>query len=230
MTGVLADDFDNAWAAFQELSALRLVEETLESEWTRGRDEYLALLIRIDDSGVREYAAGVAERISAIPGVEPYPEAYWHITVKGLGFQTKDATRADDISLTDVQRIAEAARSLFSNAAAFEAEAGCVNAFPEVVFLEVWNSLAVRDLNCRLLERIPGLLCYPFDGSVFLPHISIARFTSSEGLPQLKEVVATLRKQEPGPAISVRHVDLIRARLSDRAPAFELIERYILGQ
>ena len=153
----LSSEFDNAWAAFQTLNSLRLIEDTLESEWTRGRSEYLAFLIPVDGDDVSAQAARAAERLSTIPGVEPYPDAYWHITVKGLGFQTEDGARSDEISPAGVQRIADAARMIFSDVPAFEARAGRINAFPEVVFLEVWDSLPVRDLNTRLLDDIPGL-------------------------------------------------------------------------
>jgi 2'-5' RNA ligase len=225
----LPSEFDNAWAAFQTRNSLRLIEETQESEWTRGRNEYLAFLIPIDDDDVSAQAAHAAERLSAIPGVEPYPDAYWHITVKGLGFQTEDGARSDEISPAGVQRIADAARMIFSDVPAFEARAGRINAFPEVVFLEVWDSLPVRDLNTRLLDDIPGLLRYPFDGPAFLPHISIARFTSSGGITQLKETIGSLRNEAPGTLFPIRHIDLIRAHLSASAPTFDLIERYRLS-
>lgn len=224
----LSSEFDNAWAAFQTLDSLRLVEDTLESEWTRGRSEYLAFLIPIEDDAVRAHAARAAERLSTIPGVEPYPDSYWHITVKGLGFQTQDGTRPDEISQAGVQRIADAARIIFSEARAFQVRAGRIGLLPEVAFVEVWNSLPVRELNCALLDRVAALLRYPFDGAAFMPHISIARFRSNSGLDELKGAITSLRSEDPGAPFMVRHIDLIRAHLSANAPSFELVERYPL--
>ncbi len=224
----LSSEFEAAWAAFQTLDSLRLIEDTLESEWTRGRSDYLAFLVPIEDAGVRAHAARLVDRLSAIPGVQPYPEPYWHMTVKGLGFQVPHAAASDEISAPDAQRIADSARPVFSTTDGFDAQIGLASAFPKVVFLEVWNGLPIRQLNCRLLERIPGLVRYPFDGAVFLPHVSIARFTSSEGLAQLKRTITALRDEPPGPAFPVRKIDLIRARLSAGAPTFELLERYPL--
>jgi len=224
----LHGEFNAAWESFQGLKSLRLMEDTLESEWTRGRHEYLAFLIPIEDTSVRAYASQAVGMIADIPGVEPYPEDYWHITIKGIGFRVAEPMRPDEVGEVDVQRIAAAARDVFSEVRAFDVQTGAVNAFPEVVILEVWNSLAVRDLNCRLMEQIPGLLRYPFDGAIFLPHVSIARFTSNEGLLQLKETLAARRGAEPGPVFSINRVDFIRARLTASAPTFETIASYHL--
>src|SRR2546427_7779634 len=152
----LSSEFEAAWAAFQSVAQLRLKEDTIESEWTRGRSEYLAFLVPVEDSTVRDYAAQAIEVISDIAGVEPFPQVYWHMTVKGLGFLVSQPMAPDELSDRDLQRLSAAARSVFTEAETFEARAGRPNAFPEVVILEVWDSLPVRDLNCLLLERIPG--------------------------------------------------------------------------
>ena len=225
----LRREFDAAWAQFQALDALRLVPETLESEWARGRDTYLAFLVQLDDDAAVAHLRDVVQSIQGIPGVEPYPEGYWHVTIKGAGFEVDAPSRPDEVAASDVESLARAAREVFAGQPAFEARIGLAGAFPEVVIAEVWESLPVRDLNCRLLDAIPGLLRYPFDGPNFLPHVSLARFTSSEGLPRLRETIAGLRQGPPGPPFPVREVHLIRAHLSERAPSFETIESYGLG-
>src|SRR5574341_1378019 len=143
MADPLSAEFDTAWESFQGLNSLRLMEDTLESEWTRGRHEYLAFLIPIEDASVRAYASQAVRLIADIPGVAPYPEDYWHITVKGIGFRVDDPAKADEVGAADVQRIADAARGVFSETGAFDVRVGRVSAFTEVVILEVWNSLAV---------------------------------------------------------------------------------------
>jgi len=224
----LRREFDAAWARFKTVDALRLVPDTLESEWPRGRDTYLAFLTPVDDPAVVGYLRGVARVIERIPGVEPYPEDYWHITVKGIGFEARTAARPEDVSASQVAGVAVAARDVFAGQPAFETQIGLVSAFPQVVFAEVWGSAAVRDLNVRLIEAMPGIVRYPFDGGNFLPHISIARFTSNDGLAQLEDTIARLRDGPAGPAFTIRDVHLMRARLSERAPSFETIETYQL--
>jgi len=224
----LRGEFEAAWAQFQTLDSLRLVPDTLEAEWTRGRDTYLAFLVPIEDPAVAEHLRKLVRAVEDIPGVEPYPEDYWHITIKGLGFENANRGRRDNVSTSAVRSVAEAARHVFARQPPFEARIGLAAAFPEVVFAEVWDALPVRDLNGRLLEAKPSLVRYQFDGPHFLPHISVARFTSNDGLPQLKEAVSRSREEGAGPPLSVGEIQLIRAHLSERAPILETIEIYRL--
>jgi 2'-5' RNA ligase len=225
----LQREFDAAWEDFQKLDSLRLLPDTLESEWMRGRDSYLALLVAVTHPAVVAHLRDAVRSIEGIPGVEPYPEGYWHITVKGIGFEAKAPALPDDVAYDDIAGIASAARHIFAAQALFEVSIGRLSAFPEVVFAEVQNSLPVRDLNQRLIEALPGLLRYPFDGETFLPHISIARFTSNEGLPELKGTLARGRNPSPGPTLRITKVELVRARLSERAPVLDPIETYPLS-
>ncbi len=212
-------EFDVAWRIFQRAESLRLAEETLESEWRHGRMEYAALLIRISDARVIAEIERTLEAISGISGVDPYPAAYWHATVKGLGFVVEAPSKADEISAARLSEIAELARPVVESTAPFELRMGRPGAFAEVVIMEVLDGGAIRSLNMRLLEEVPGLLRGPFDGAVFLPHVSIARFSSQEGLAELKERLSRLRTGRPeGASFEVRGMQLISAHLSSAAP------------
>jgi 2'-5' RNA ligase len=224
----LRGEFDSAWAKFQTLESLHLVPDTLEAEWSRGRDTYLAFLIPIVDTAIAANLRELSLAVGGIPGVEAYPEDYWHITIKGVGFEVEGASGAESVSSARVTDIAAAGGDVFGDQQSFEARIGLASAFQEVVFAEVWDAGQVRALNGRLLAAIPDLVRYPFDGPNFLPHISIARFTSNEGLPQLKDAIAHLRAREPGPKFHVYEAQFIRARLSERAPRLETIEIYSL--
>jgi len=220
--------FDEAWARFQQLDSLLLAGDTLEWQWTRGRAQYLAFLVRLEDAAARDYVSRVQERITGIPGVEPYPDWYWHITVKGAGFQVIKRTHDDDVLRQDVPRIAAQARELLARQPAFEAQFGLANGFSEVVFIEAHDGGRVRELNTLLCEnlRVPR---YPIDGGIFLPHVSIARFTSNEGLAQLKETLAALRREGPGPTFSVRRVEFVKVWLSEAMPEFDTLATYALA-
>ncbi len=50
----LSTDFGGAWRRFQGTESLRLLETTLEWEWTRRRTDYFAFLITVSDEAVRE--------------------------------------------------------------------------------------------------------------------------------------------------------------------------------
>ena len=224
----LQREFDAAWTQFQSLEALRLVPETLESGWMRGRDTYLAFLVPVDVPPAVSHLRHIVRRMAGIPGVERYPESYWHITVKGIGFEAETPEGPDDVSRRGFDRIALAARRVFEAQPAFEVTLGPANGFPEVVFAEVRDSVPVRELNTRLLEALPHLIRYPFDGEVFLPHVSVARFTSDDGLDELKATLSSLRGDDPGPGLLISEVQLVRAHLSATAPTLETIETYSL--
>lgn len=227
----IAGDFAEAWRRFERLESLVLSTETLEAEWTRGRTSYAALLVRITDSGVRQEIERTLRALEGIPGVDAYPEAYWHVTVKGLGFVVEAPTREDELSPGRLVSLAEEARPLLESTAAFEAVAGPAAGFTEVVILEVHDAGAVRALNTRLLETLPGVLRTPVDGTVFLPHISIARYSSQEGLGELRETLARLRAEPAtGAPFEVAEVQLIVAHLGVGAPTFEVVETFRLAR
>ncbi len=228
MTG-LTSSFAQTWARFQALDSVFLLPDTLEAAWARGRTQYLAFLVPIEDDSARRHISRVIARLRDLPGVELYPESYWHITVKGIGFEVPQPAGAEEVSPAGAERIAAAARSLLASQPAFPVELGLPNGFPEVVFMEALDGGSVRSLNTLLLEGVPGLFRYPIDGPVFLPHISIARFSSNDGLPGVKSALAELRAEGPGPSFRARHVQLIRARLSESAPTFEVVADYPLG-
>jgi 2'-5' RNA ligase len=176
--------------------------------------------------------------------VDPYPEPYWHATVKGLGFLVEAPSLWDELSPARLAELAELARPVIESTPPFELRLGRPGAFAEVVIMEVLDGGAIRSLNMRLLEAVPGLLRGPFDGAIFLPHVSIARFSSQEGLGELKETLSRLRSSahpeacpEPGrralegpePSFEVREVQLISAHLSSAAPTFGLVGAYGLG-
>ena len=223
----IAGDFAEAWRRFGRLGSLVLSTETLEWEWTRGRTDYAALLVRVTSAGVRGEIERVLGELESIPGVDPYPEHYWHATVKGLGFVVEEPTRGDELSPGRLAKLAKESRPMLESTAAFEARVGPAAGFAEVVIMEVHDGGAVRALNTRVMESLE-VLRTPVDGAVFLPHVSIARYKSQEGLGELKVRLAKLRGGAGEATMRVDEVELIMARLSSEAPRFEVVERYRL--
>ena len=224
----LASSFEDAWESFQVRDSLRLAGDALEVEWTRGRAQYLAVLARIEDAAVRAYLARIAERLTGIAGVEPFPEWYWHITVAGVGFQVVKRTCEDDVLRQDVSRIAGKARAFFSREEAFEAQLGPVNAFADVVFVEAADGGRFRRLHAGLYEELPEIPRSPVDGAAFLPHVSIARFASQDGLDGLKRALAETRDEGSGPALAIRRVELVKVWLSEEIPELDTIATFAL--
>jgi 2'-5' RNA ligase len=222
--------FSAAWERFQGLLALRQIEDTLEGGASAGRSVFLAFLAPADSDELTRYVAPIAERLGAIPGVEPYPPSYWHVTVKGFGFETESPGRLDEFTREEVAAVATAAAAPLSGIGRITAAVGPANGFDSVVFLEVHDAGAFADANARLLDGVPQLPRSPYDAPNFLPHISIARFRSSEGLAELKSCVAELREIGEGPSLRFERIDLIRAHLSGAVLAFETIRSYALAE
>lgn len=219
--------YAEVWDGFLARDAVVLAEQTIEP-FARGRAQHLTFLVRVEDAAARAYAAGVIDRIADVPGVEPFPDWYWHVTIKGAGFQTIKRVYDDDILRQDVPRMSSQAKAVFDRASAFDAEIGPPNGFPGGVILEVHDGGAVRALNEQLLEHVTGIPRYEFDGAPFLPHISITRFRSAEGLALLKERLAALRTEPPGPRLPVRRIELVKAWVTEEVPELETLASYQL--
>ena len=224
-----ASSFEDAWAQFQRRDTLRLAGDTLEWEWSRGRAQYLTFLVRMDAPPVRDHLAALIERIAGIPGIEPYPEPYWHVTVKEVGFQVIRRTRDDEILRGDVTRLAGKARAILTGQPPYRASLGLANGFAGVVFIEVIDNGDTGRLHSLLRDDLSDLPSAAVVASAFLPHVSIARFTSSEGLGELKSVLASLRQEPPGPSFTISRVELIKAWLSEEMPEFETLATYTLA-
>ena len=225
----LSPDFAEAWERFKASQSLRLLQQTQEWEWTRGRADYAAFLFAVSDEAARNHITSRIAQVSSTPGVDPYPEHYWHVTVKGVGFVCDEPWRPDEVSREGLEQLAEDARAALEAVPCFDVTLGLPNAFEEVVFMEVYDGGIVRSLNQRLIETLPGLARYPIDGDAFLPHISIARFDSDEGLAELKGTLAAMRDEGAGPSFRVHDMMLIQAHLTAEAPEFEMVALYNLA-
>jgi 2'-5' RNA ligase len=227
LTGGDIPTFASTWEAFLARDELVLAEDV--SDWARGRAQSLGFSTRVEGASAREYIAGVIERIADIPGVEVFPDWYWHITIKGAGFQVIKRTHDDDVLREDVPKLAGRAKAIFDGTTAFDVQLGPASAFPEAVILEVHDEGAVRALNTHLLEEVDGIGRYPFDGATFLPHVSVARFTSGEGLAALKERLGELRNDGAGPRFQVRRIELVKVWVSEDLPEIETLATYALA-
>ncbi len=80
------------------------------------------------------------------------------------------------------------------------------------------------------MEGLPELARSTIDGAGFLPHVSVALFTSSDGLEELKATLAGLRAEGPGPSFPVRRVEFAKAWLSEGIPEFDVRATYSLAK
>ncbi|MEX0786541.1 MAG: 2'-5' RNA ligase family protein [Dehalococcoidia bacterium] len=224
----LASSFEDAWARLRNLDALQLVGDAAEQEFAKGRAQALTFQIRIENPAARDYIKQAIEHLGSIPGVDPLPDWFWHVTIKMAGFQVIKRTNDDDVLREDVPRLAREAREIITTSPAFEARLGLPNAFASVVFVEVLDEGRMAALNRVLLDGVSGIARYPIDGDGYLPHVSIARFRSNEGLDELKSKLAELRAGEGGASFSVARVEFVKAWVSEDPPEFDVQATYQL--
>ena len=124
-------EYAAAWARFQALDRLILGPETIESAWAHGRDRYAALLIPVDDPPAVAHIHDVLDRMGDIPGVEPYPEPYWHITIKGIGFVANPGGTSDEVSASHLQTVSRLIAEVLASQPPFVVQAGRINAFAQ---------------------------------------------------------------------------------------------------
>jgi 2'-5' RNA ligase len=222
----LASSFEDAWSHFQTADSVRLAEEG--HLLSLGRAQMLGFLIRIEDRAVRRHAEAIVERVSGVPGVEPLPDEHWHVTVKLAGFQVIKRVNDDDILREEVSALGRQCGSIIAKQSAYEARIGLPNAFADAVFLEVHDGGATAALNAALSAH-ELVATYPHEGDHFLPHMSIARFNSTDGLAELKSTLAELREVDGGPSFTVSRVDFVKAWLTDDEPDIETLAGYRLA-
>lgn len=226
----LSSSFDEAWARFQTLDALQLAGGEHQQAIWQGRAQQLVFIARVEDAAAREHIARLGERLRDIPGVELYPDWFWHITIKSAGFQVIRRSHDDDVLREDAPRLANAARAIFAREPSYDVRLGPVNAFDTVVICEVHDAGRTREINTRLLDGLPRAPRYPFDGDAFLPHVSVAYFTSNDGLAELKSKLAALRREGSGPAFQIRRIEFVKAWWSDGgAHEFDTLASYQLA-
>jgi 2'-5' RNA ligase len=222
VTSETSASFEDAWRRFRETASVR-VGSGIEDEWVQGRAQLLAFMVRILDHRIRSAIAGLVEKLRGLPCLDLYPEDCWHITVKMVGFHVVKKTRPDEVLRRDIGPILYAAERALAGQPPFDVEMGPVNAFQDAIFLEVHDDGRLKALHQRLLAALSRYPRFAQDGDSYLPHLTLARYVSQEGLAALKERLAPLRSDKLGP-LPVRRVELVKAWLSGDYPEFDVIQ------
>jgi 2'-5' RNA ligase len=224
MTGFRS--FDEAWQQFLDAPSIQIHDLERDGR-AQGRTQFLAFLVRASDPEVVERLRRLRDGLAGIPGVDPFPEEYWHVTVKLCGFQVVRRTREDDILQGEVPLLLGRAAAALRREESFTVELGRVNAFPTAVFVEVDDDGRLARLNRLLTDALPSLPHYESDGDGYLPHITIARFTGQEALDEVKERLGALR-QERGGSLAVGNVEFVRVWLIEEYPERETVRTFPL--
>lgn len=200
------------------------MKDWANTDWAKGRNQYLTFLVRINDKNLIEKIIKIQDRLSTIPCVAPIPKDCFHVTVKQCGFLTESVRYEDDISVNDLQRIISQAKEVLQTFSKFHVFLSKLNIFSDVVFIEVHDGDRIGELNNRL-QAIPEIGKMEFDYPNFLPHISIAQFQNRQQFTRLIGCLEKTRDVEIG-TITINSIELIVAHLGKKYPKIETIQTF----
>ena len=227
MTAEASTSFEDAWRRFQEATTVH-VGLGIEDE-SQGRALFLAFVVRVVDREVRAAIASFVEELRDVPCLDLYPGDFWHTTVKMVGFQVVKRTRPDEVLPEEVGPMLHASERALAGQEPFQAEIGPVNAFSDAVFLEVHDGGRLKALHQRLIDALTRCPRFLHDGNGYLPHLTLARYASQEGLGELKKRLAALRSQRLG-TLPVQRVELLRVWLGSAYPELDVVQPIELGR
>jgi len=227
VTAEASTSFEDAWRRFQEATTVH-VGLGIEGE-SQGRALFLAFVVRVVGREVRAAIASFVEGLRDVPCLDLYPGDFWHTTVKMVGFQVVKRTRPDEVLPGEVGPMLLAAERALAGQEPFQVEIGPVNAFSDAVFLEVHDGGRLKALHQRLIEALGTCPRFPHDGDSYLPHVTLARYASQDGLGKLKGRLSTVRSQRLG-TLPVQRVELVKAWLGGEYPELDTVQPIQLGR
>jgi 2'-5' RNA ligase len=198
-----------------------ITNDWVDNDWAKGRNQFLTFLIRIKDEKLIQKITEIQDRLSTIACVDPFPQDYLHITVKGCGFPVESEIYEDDILIENLQKIVSQAKEVLQAFHKFNVLLLKLNIFSNVVLVEVHDEGKTGELN-KGLQAIPEIKKMKFDYPDLLPHISIAQFQNNQEFTRLISHLEELRETEFG-ELTVNYIELVNAHLSGRYPTLKTI-------
>lgn len=222
-------------AGYQRLWKMRsqapiVTENWANSEWARGRTDYITFLIRVETPEIITAAQKVQEGLMAFSSADPYPSVYLHLTVKETGcFLVNEKESEDEITLEELTKLVESAREALDGLEGFTVNVQNLNHFRSNIVAEAHDGGEIREMNRRLLG-LEGVQKMGYDYPSFLPHMSLCQFKGAEEHDRLVGYLEENRETILG-EFRVESVDLVKAILpvKERYPVLETIHTFRLG-
>jgi 2'-5' RNA ligase len=221
----MSRSFTDAWEKRRNVQ-LNVTKYWIDSNWTKGRNQFLTFLVKIRDEELIEKIAGIQRKLSTVSCVAPFPKDYFHISVTGVGFLVKTEEYEDDILIDSLQRIINQAKEVLQQFSKFKTFLSKLNIFPDVVFVEVHDGGKIEEIF-RRLQAIPAIGKKKFDFPSFLPHISIMHFQENKDFTKLISHLEKLRDVEFG-RMAIHSVELVNAHLLKKYPKLHTIHTFEL--
>jgi 2'-5' RNA ligase len=139
------------------------------------------------------------ERLAGLPGLDPIPERWLHLTTQGLGF-------VDEVPEEVVRGVVEGVRRRPANVSPVRVTVGPAIVDPEVVRLRVRPTGALVPIRSAIREAVIEAAGSVGESEDWNPHISVS-YSSAEG--PLAPVAAVLADELPPVEVTIGEVQLI---------------------
>jgi len=225
-----------AWAfGYQRLWEMRkqppiVTESWAESDWARGRTDYITFLIRVEIPEIVEKAQIVQNGFRDFICTDPFPAEYLHLTVKETGCFLVDEKGSDDeITWDGINLLVESAIEARDGMDEFKVDIRNINNFRSNDDAEAHDGGEIREMNRRLMG-LDGVKAMDYDYPSFLPHMSLCQFKGLDDYTGLIGYLEENRETSFG-NFRVNNVELVKAILpvKERYPTLETIHRFRLG-
>lgn len=227
---------DDEWVAgYQRLWEMRtqapiVTENWANSEWAKGRTDYLTFLIRVEAPEIITAAQKVQKGLRAFNCADPFPAEYLHLTVKETGcFLVDEKDSEDEITREGINKLVESAMESLDGMKGFKVDIRNMNHFRSNIVAEAHDGGEIRKMN-RKLMGMEGVQAMKYDYPRFLPHMSLCQFKEAEEHEKLVGYLEENRETILG-EFRVESVDLVKAILpvKERYPVLETIHTFRLG-
>jgi 2'-5' RNA ligase len=173
--------------------------------WRTGRSMYTFHITFAGQSRLHELVTVYQDALVSLPGLDPIPMQWLHLTMQGIGF-------TDEVSSQDIAAIAEAARERLATQPPVPLVVGPALADPEAIMLTVHPDAAldpVRTAVRAAIAEVWGPSQVP-EGEDWTPHISMAYSHTTDPAAPYIDAISTV---SPAPAeLTVPSVQLIELK------------------
>jgi 2'-5' RNA ligase len=179
----LSVQFDALWERFTRLSHTTDTLGTWSMRWRRWLTPIsVSFIVPINDPAISDYLIDAQQSLAPYMTYTPQPAEKLHITLSLIGYVRAGLPLPGTWTRSELQALANHARTLFAKLPSFEVRVGPINAFPNVAIAEVHDEGQLRLLETAIGELIPKARranrSYPL-----IPHVTLGYFGHRPAAP-----------------------------------------------
>ncbi len=169
--------------------------------WRPGRRFYTWHFTFQDAAAVHRLAEEYRRTLRAVPGLDPVPDRWLHLTTQGLGF-------TDEVAEKDARAVADAAALRLSGHPAFDLTLHRPEITPEAIRWEASPGRLPAEVRSAIRQAIGDVWpTVPEPENGFAPHVTIA-YSNADG--PVRPVADALAQVDTEPAtVRIKSVELI---------------------